>query len=175
MAACGGFLLQREGENGYSKICSVIGTSLQIKRVRMDLGRSGNVAPSTVVPSELPEGFSMQGHPNGDLAGDLEQQQKVSQVAEQRKTILEQACTQEALARLGRIRMVREEKAKSVENSIISMALSGKLQGQINEGKMIEILERGNAKLLKATEGQISIQRKQYGIDSDDESGDDDI
>mmetsp|Transcript_62107 Transcript_62107/g.173461 ORF Transcript_62107/g.173461 Transcript_62107/m.173461 type:complete len:141 (-) Transcript_62107:73-495(-) len=138
----------------------------------MDLG--GNIGPSTVAAEELPDGFTMGGDPSGNAGGESEQQQKAQQIEDQRRMILEQACTQEALARLGRIRMVRESKAKAIENSIVSMALQGKLPGKINEGKLIEILERGNAQNSGAQEGQISIQRKRYAFDSDDESDNDD-
>eukprot|EP00429_Kryptoperidinium_foliaceum_P010347 CAMPEP_0176004094 /NCGR_PEP_ID=MMETSP0120_2-20121206/1514_1 /TAXON_ID=160619 /ORGANISM="Kryptoperidinium foliaceum, Strain CCMP 1326" /LENGTH=118 /DNA_ID=CAMNT_0017336761 /DNA_START=120 /DNA_END=473 /DNA_ORIENTATION=+ len=112
----------------------------------------------------------------GDAAAS-EQQQKAQQVDEQRRMILEQACTQEALARLGRIRMVRESKAKAIENSIVSMALSGKLPGKINEAKMIEILERQGSGGAAAPGGgndkSISIQRKRYAFDSDEDDDDD--
>jgi programmed cell death protein 5 len=139
----------------------------------MDLG--GNLAPSKVAAAELPDGFTMGGDPSGNAAGESEQQQKAQQMEEQRRAILEQACTQEALARLGRIRMVRESKAKAIENSIVSMALQGKLPGKINEGKLIEILERGNFKEAGgAQDGQINIQRKRYAFDSDDDSDNDD-
>jgi programmed cell death protein 5 len=144
----------------------------------MDLGLSGKLGASNVAPDQLPDGFTMAaGVPTGESAGTSDQQLKASQVEEQRKMILEQACTQEALARLRRIGMVREEKAKAIESSIISMALAGKLPGKINEGKMIEILERGNAKpnAGSSQEGQISIQRKRYAFDSDEESGDDEL
>lgn len=141
----------------------------------MNLGQDGKLGPSTVAPNELPDGFTMASDTHGNPASDAEQQPKASQVEEQRKMILEQVCTQEALARLGRIRMVREDKAKAIEDSIVSMALSGRLPGKINEGKMIEILERGNSRVSSAPEGPISIQRKRYAFDSDSESCDDDI
>jgi programmed cell death protein 5 len=142
----------------------------------MNLGQDGKLGPSTVAPNELPDGFTMAGDTLGNPASDAEQQpKKASQVEEQRKMVLEQVCTQEALARLGRIRMVREDKAKAIEDSIVSMAFSGRLHGKINESKMIEILERGNSRLSSASDGQISIQRKRYAFDSDSESCDDDI
>jgi programmed cell death protein 5 len=141
----------------------------------MNLGQDGNLGPSTIGPNELPDGFTMGGDPSGNPTGDSERETKAVKVEEQRRMILEHACTQEALARLGRIRMVREEKAKAIEASIVSMALSGKLPGKINEGKMIEILERGNSRLSSAPEGQINIQRKRYAFDSDSESCDDDL
>lgn len=139
----------------------------------MDLG--GNLGPSKVAADELPEGFTLGGDPTGNAGGESSAQQlKEQQMEEQRRAILEQACTQEALARLGRIRMVRESKAKAVENSIVSMALQGKLPGKISESKLIEILERGSASQSGAQEGQISIQRKRYAFDSDEDSDNDD-
>jgi len=129
--------------------------------------------PAHVDPSELPAGFTAAG--NDDAAGSAEQMKKQA-VQEQKQTVLEQACTQEALARLGRIRLVKPDKAAKVENSIVSMAMQGKLPGKINEGKLIEILERGSmreAAKAGAPKG-INIQRKRYALDSDDEDDDDD-
>lgn len=139
----------------------------------MDLG--GNLEPSKVGADELPDGFTMEGATAGNSGGESEKQQSGKQMEEQRKMILEQACTREALARLGRIRMVRESKAKSIENSIVSMAVQGKLPGKVNEAKLIEMLERGNTSQDGAQGGQISIQRKRYAFDSDDEDNDDDL
>ena len=133
----------------------------------MDLG------PTKIAADELPDGFTLGGNAASGESTDAQQQQQ-QQMEEQRRMILEQACTQEALARLGRIRMVRESKAKAIENSIVSMALAGKLPMKIDEAKMIEILERGIAQASGSQEGQISIQRKKYAFDSDDENEDDD-
>lgn len=139
----------------------------------MDLGINNNhLGPSKIAADELPEGFTLGGSVGGESTDQQQQQQQ--QMEEQRRMILEQACTQEALARLGRIRMVRESKAKAIENSIVSMALAGKLPMKIDEAKMIEILERGIAQASGNQEGQISIQRKKYAFDSDDENEDDD-
>ena len=132
----------------------------------MDLVSGENIGPAKIDAEELPEGFTVG---TGSSANDSGQ--KSAQVDEQKKAILEQACTQEALARLGRIRMVREENAKAIENTIVSMALSGKLPGKITESKMIEILERGGSS--KPQERQINIQRKRYAFDSSDEESDD--
>jgi len=96
----------------------------------------------------------------------------------QREAILQQALTPEALARLRRIKLVKPDKAKSVENAIASMAMQGRLPGQINEGKLVEMLERGagagGAAGAKAGSGNVSIQRKKYAFDSDDDDDNDD-
>jgi programmed cell death protein 5 len=162
------------------------------------------ITPALIDPSELPDGFSSS-DPNAGAAGGSssqasEQQAKQAAVAQQRESVLEQALTADALARLRRIKMVKEQKAKSVENAIVSMALSGKLPGPITEGKLIEMLERGNSGISSSSAaaarstsassnggsggggggglGSIQIQRKNYGkMDSsdDDDDNDDDV
>ena len=105
------------------------------------------------------------------------EQAKQQAIKEQKQMVMEQACTSEALARLGRIRLVKPDKAAAVENMIVSMAMQGKLPGRINEGKLIEILERGSMSKNSASQEKaqrISIQRKQYAMDSDDDDDNDD-
>jgi programmed cell death protein 5 len=127
-----------------------------------------NLQPADIDPSELPEGFS-RGPASGNT-GDAASQQD-----EQKQAILQQALTPDALARLRRIKLVKKEKAEQVENVIASMAMSGKLPGQISEDKLIEMLERGNRKNASSNEasGVINIQRKNYAMDSDEEDDDD--
>ena len=133
--------------------------------------------------NEVPEGFSRSdpnGGGGGGGGGGQEAQQKQQQIQQQKEMILEQALDHDALARLGRIKMVKPERATSLENMIVSMAVQGKLPGKINEAKLIEILERS----MRAKQGQgggnsdggsgIQIQRKRYSLDSDDEDDDDD-
>jgi programmed cell death protein 5 len=129
--------------------------------------------------NEVPEGFSRSDPNGGGGGGGQEAQQKQQQIQQQKEMILEQALDHDALARLGRIKMVKPERATSLENMIVSMAVQGKLPGKINEAKLIEILERS----MRAKQGQggnsdgssgIQIQRKRYSLDSDDEDDDDD-
>jgi programmed cell death protein 5 len=141
---------------------------------------------SDLDPSDLPEGFTTEpsdiaagrvGGPGGDAAH--QQQQRRQQQAEidaQKQAILEQALTADALARLRRIKLVKRDKAAHVENVIAGMAMSGKLPGPINEGKLIEMLERGNraSSSSSSAERTISIQRKKYVLDSDDDDDNDD-
>lgn len=135
---------------------------------------------SQLAPEDIPEGFSSVdphgGGGGGDNAPSADQAKKAA-IQEQKQMIMEQACTKEALARLGRIKLVKPDKAAAVENLIVSMAMQGKLPGPINEGKLIEILERGSmsgARGASSQEQRISIQRKNYGMDSDDEVDNDD-
>lgn len=125
---------------------------------------------SDLAPSDIPEGFSA-ADPHG---GGSEQHQKQQQMEQQKQAILEQALTPDALARLRRIKLVKADKVAKLENAIASMAASGKLPGPINEGKLIEMLERGSAKEQNAADARISIQRKRYAFDSDDDDDNDD-
>jgi len=137
-----------------------------------------NLQPvSNIDPSELPKGFTTsdptgRNTSNGGDASSSAAAEK-QQREEQKQNILEQVLEPEALARLRRIKLVKPEKAAKLENAIASMAMSGRLPGRINEGKLIEMLERG-ASAENATEKPIRIQRKKYAIDSDDENDNDD-
>ena len=60
---------------------------------------------------------------------------------------------------------------------IANMAMQGKLDCKISEGKLIEMLEGihgAQQKKAGGDAGKISIQRKKYNFDSDDEDDDDD-
>jgi DNA-binding TFAR19-related protein (PDSD5 family) len=127
---------------------------------------------SKVDPNELPEGFSVR-DPNAKTAagtggpGGEDQQHEL-----QKEAILAQALTTNALERLRRIKLVRSVDA--VERAILQMA--PRLTERINEGKLIEMLERGNRSKQQAAQqaSAISIQRKKYNIDTDDEDDNDD-
>jgi programmed cell death protein 5 len=106
----------------------------------------------------------------------LRQQQQQADMDAHKQAILEQALTSDALARLRRIKLVKPDRAVQLENVIASMAMSGKLTGPINEGKLIEMLERGSrsSSSSSSAERTISIQRKKYAFDSDDDDDNDD-
>jgi programmed cell death protein 5 len=136
-----------------------------------------NLAPSNVSANELPSGFTTAdpNDPSASSRGGSEADFKKQAIQEQKQMILEQAMDSDALARLGRIKLVKPEKAESVENTIVSMAMQGKLPGRISEAKLIEIMERGQMKGSSSqAANNINIQRKQYAFDSDDDGDDDD-
>mmetsp|Transcript_24432 Transcript_24432/g.37358 ORF Transcript_24432/g.37358 Transcript_24432/m.37358 type:complete len:152 (-) Transcript_24432:472-927(-) len=145
---------------------------------------------SNVRPDEIPDGFSAAdptgmgggapggGGGGGPGGGGGDQAQQAAAKAEQRRSVLEQALTPEAIARLGTLKLVKPEKASAVEALIANMAMSGKLSAKINEGKLIEMLEGIAAKAFNqskgAGSGTINIQRKRYAFDSDDDDDDND-
>ena len=114
-----------------------------------------------VSASDIPDGFS------ADSAGNA----KAAEQDQQKQQILEQICDSAAFERLQRIKLVKKDKAMAIEHHLIQMAQSGQLQSKITENKLIELLDSaGDAGKVK-----VNIQRRNYGIDSDDDDNDDDL
>ena len=72
----------------------------------------------------------------------MAQQQMRDQVQAQRQTILRQILTPEARERLGRIELAYPELADSIENQLIALAQSGRVQRAIDDATLKQILER---------------------------------
>lgn len=137
-----------------------------------------NVAPADIAPSDLPDGFTLEG-PGQAFEGSGGRSRATDRTAEQdaqRQAILEQVMTPGALARLRRVKIVKKERALAIEVMIANMVMQKKMDSKVTEGKLIEMLEeivvaqhqkQGDA-------SKISIQRKKYTFDSDDEDDDDD-
>lgn len=70
------------------------------------------------------------------------QQQVREQAMAQRQTILRQILTPEARERLGRIELAYPELADSIENQLIALAQSGRVQRAIDDATLKQILER---------------------------------
>lgn len=68
--------------------------------------------------------------------------QQTAQVEAQRQAVLRQILTPEARERLGRIQLAYPEVAESVENQLIALAQSGRVQSVIDDRTLQEILRR---------------------------------
>lgn len=82
-------------------------------------GMPGNIAPADVAASELPEGFSLAGPGGGGGGGGPDSAaDQAAQRDAQRQSILEQAMTPDALARLRRVKVseIRPHRAAIVLN-----------------------------------------------------------
>ncbi len=71
-------------------------------------------------------------------AQEAEMQRRESERAE----ILRRILTPEARERLGRIRLAKPEVASSVEQQLISLAASGRIQRQVDDATLRALLER---------------------------------
>jgi len=67
---------------------------------------------------------------------------QAQQVAVQRQSVLRQILTPEARERLGRIELAYPEVAESVESQLIALAQSGRVQSQIDDRTLQDILRR---------------------------------
>eukprot|EP01100_Stratorugosa_tubuloviscum_P011208 TRINITY_DN496_c2_g1_i2.p1 TRINITY_DN496_c2_g1~~TRINITY_DN496_c2_g1_i2.p1 ORF type:complete len:122 (+),score=67.26 TRINITY_DN496_c2_g1_i2:153-518(+) len=81
---------------------------------------------------------------------------------ERRKGILLQILEPEARERLSRVALVKPEKARQVEDSIIRAAQMGALKSRIDEQRIIQMLEQMADNTSKTT---ITIRRKNYDDD----------
>jgi len=76
----------------------------------------------------------------------------------QRESILRQILTSEARERLARIKLARPEFGTFIENQLISLALSGRLRGVIDDAQLKEILKQYLRQFSR--ESKIEIRRK---------------
>lgn len=72
----------------------------------------------------------------------IAQQQYREQVQAQRQAILRQILTPEARERLGRIELAYPELKESVEQQLVALAQSGRVQRMIDDETLRQILER---------------------------------
>ncbi|KAL2142139.1 hypothetical protein VTI28DRAFT_1533 [Corynascus sepedonium] len=104
------------------------------------------------------------GSPGG--GGSQEQAQRQQQEAEARKSVLNQILEPEAADRLGRIRLVKEQRATDVENRLIMLAQTGQLRQKVTETQLKELL---NAMADNKEEEKIVVNRRKGWEDDDDD------
>ncbi|KAG7291693.1 hypothetical protein NEMBOFW57_001712 [Staphylotrichum longicolle] len=92
--------------------------------------------------------------------------QRQQQEAEARKSVLNQILEPEAADRLGRIRLVKEQRATDIENRLIMLAQSGQLRQKVTEDQLKELL---NAMADNKEEEKIVVSRRKGWEDDDDD------
>ncbi|PHH76421.1 hypothetical protein CDD82_4000 [Ophiocordyceps australis] len=105
------------------------------------------------------------GGSGGAGANQQAQEQKQQQQDEARQHILNQILHPEAADRLGRIRLVKEQRATDVENRLIMMAQAGQLRQKVTEAQLKEIL---NAVADNKEQEKIIVSRRKGWDDDDD-------
>ena len=108
----------------------------------------------------------MEQYPNPEAHKKQEESKKAAE--EQREMYLTQILTPQAKERLSRISLVKEEKAREIENSLIQMAMRRQISGKVTEEQLIAMLE-------KSTEPAKStvkvVRRRSFDSDEDDLDG----
>lgn len=84
---------------------------------------------------ELQQQMSMQGTLE-------EQDQQTQELEKQKRQILRRILTTSARERLGRIKVARPEMAETIENQLIMLAQSGKLENKINDEQLRMLLSK---------------------------------
>jgi programmed cell death protein 5 len=74
--------------------------------------------------------------------GDEEAQKQAQQQREaKKKAILRQNLTDEARKRLNTVKMSKPQQGEQIEQQVVSLAQSGRIQGKIDDDKMRELLK----------------------------------
>jgi programmed cell death protein 5 len=85
----------------------------------------------------------------------LKEQQGGEQAEAQKKAVLRQALTDGARKRLNTVQMSKPQFGEQVEQQIVALAQSGRLNGKIDEEKMKELLQE-----MKPDSKSFDIQRR---------------
>ncbi|TKW54362.1 uncharacterized protein CTA1_8454 [Colletotrichum tanaceti] len=94
-----------------------------------------------------------------------QQEQRQQQEQEARQQMLNQILHPEAADRLGRIRLVKEQRAQDVENRLIMLAQSGQLRSKVTEAQLKELL----AAVADNKEEEKIVVSRRKGWDDDDD------
>jgi len=125
--------------------------------------------------NNLSSSLAQAGFSTGEMSAEQqEQQEKRQAMEEQRNAMLKSVLTPEAKERLNRVSIVKPENARAVEEHLIKLARTGKLQTKVDEDTLIKMLD-DVGKLADAHSGtvkKVTIQRKKR---IDDDSDDDDF
>ncbi|CAB3378439.1 Hypothetical predicted protein [Cloeon dipterum] len=105
-----------------------------------------------------------QGGARGANASEAED--RMRQQNEMKNSMLSQILSQDARARLNTLQIAKPEKARQVETMLISMAQRGRIQGQLGEEQLKNILENVSSSKSQST---VSFDRRRATLDSDDE------
>eukprot|EP00823_Brevimastigomonas_motovehiculus_P006794 TRINITY_DN5755_c0_g1_i1.p1 TRINITY_DN5755_c0_g1~~TRINITY_DN5755_c0_g1_i1.p1 ORF type:complete len:134 (-),score=42.46 TRINITY_DN5755_c0_g1_i1:8-361(-) len=84
---------------------------------------------------------------------------------DRRQAFLLQVLTPEARERLSRVHLVKDSKAREVEDNIMSMIQRGQFVGKITEEQLIAMLEKAQTK----STSKVTIQRKKNAADDNDD------
>ncbi|XP_008543303.1 programmed cell death protein 5 [Microplitis demolitor] len=103
----------------------------------------------------------------GDESNQKAAEEQRQKIQEMKHSILTQVLDQSARARLNTLSLGKPEKAKMVEEMLVSMAQRGQLPGKLGEKELISLLESVNQQTQKTT--TVKFDRRRAALDSDDD------
>ncbi|QGI65637.1 hypothetical protein CEK26_009587 [Fusarium fujikuroi] len=122
-------------------------------------------SPNDLRKARLEQLKAEAGGSGGGSSSQEQQQQRQQQQNDARQHILNQILHPEAADRLGRIRLVKEERAADIENRLITLAQTGQLRQKVTEAQLKELL---NAMSESKEEEKIVVSRRKAWDDDDD-------
>ena len=129
---------------------------------------------------QLPAGIQSQisgmqgGQMSSDQARQLQaQQQQQAEEAGQRQQMLLAVLDNAARARLKSVALVKPERAAQLENHILSLAQSGKVQGQLGEETIVGMLKQMSDQDSKKAAVKVNFKRRSTGWSDDEDEPDD--
>ncbi|XP_057851813.1 uncharacterized protein LOC131061995 isoform X2 [Cryptomeria japonica] len=94
------------------------------------------------------------------------QEEQKREAEEKRQLLLSQILFSQARERLARIALVKPEKARGVEDFLLSHFRMGQITEKVSEERLISLLEQINEQTKKPT--KVTIQRRRSVLDDDD-------
>jgi programmed cell death protein 5 len=104
----------------------------------------------------------MEGYSNEAMKRQQQEENK-KQAEEQRYLMLSSICSTEARERLNRLALVKPDKARQVEDLLLSGARTGRIRGKVTEAQLITMLDQGEQEV------KVKVVRRKPNFDSDDE------
>mmetsp|Transcript_110337 Transcript_110337/g.312210 ORF Transcript_110337/g.312210 Transcript_110337/m.312210 type:complete len:133 (+) Transcript_110337:100-498(+) len=96
-----------------------------------------------------------------------EEQAKRQEMEERKRMMIRQCVEPDALERLQRVGLVKPDKQRQIEESILSAATTGRITEKVSDTELIRIIEKIDKSSAPTT--SVKIQRKKRGDDSDDD------
>ncbi|EGF79537.1 hypothetical protein BATDEDRAFT_25945 [Batrachochytrium dendrobatidis JAM81] len=100
-------------------------------------------------------------------SGDAAAEAKKNDQEEMRRNMVYQILDNGARERLARIKMVKGDKARAVEDMLIRMAQTGQIRGKVGESQLIDLLEQINTHQQSSTKITYNRRRDEHSDEED--------
>jgi programmed cell death protein 5 len=132
--------------------------------------------PPQGMPEGLPAGLAGQmGGVSSSQARQMQQQQQQQEaMKDQRSQMLLAVLDNAARARLKSVALVKPERANRIEDQVLNLARTGRIQGQLGEEAIVSMLKQLAEADSKKAAVKVSFSRRRTGWSDDDSDDNDD-